>query len=281
MHVRVVDALGASRDPGLPFLSRALDADEVQRRIVPLVNRGTHSSAELREIRVARHKAGRRCLVEYRFDLQRGSARPESMTVFGKARARGTDLRTHGLVESLWQAGFRPDQEDATAVPQPFGVVPEFHMWLQRGVPGSLATHLTDRPEGAAVMRRIAEGIHALHTAGIPAVRQHSIADELRILHERLPRVAEARPTWRPRIQRVLRGCERLAERMDEPRPRGIHRDFYADQLVVDGDRLYLRRACGSSATPRPIGTWRRHSRSATWSSPKTPRGPRWRPTPP
>jgi aminoglycoside phosphotransferase (APT) family kinase protein len=77
------------------------------------------------------------------------------------------------------------------------------------------------------------------------------MADELRILHERLPTLAQgeaecagAHATQKRvsarRIERLLAACDRLGAATPEPVARGIHRDFYADQVIVDGMRLYL-----------------------------------------
>jgi Ser/Thr protein kinase RdoA (MazF antagonist) len=66
------------------------------------------------------------------------------------------------------------------------------------------------------------------------------MADELRILHERLPAVGRAEPQWADRIERLLEACDRLGTATPEAVPRGIHRDFYADQVIVDGPRLHL-----------------------------------------
>ena len=66
------------------------------------------------------------------------------------------------------------------------------------------------------------------------------MADELRILHERLPAVSECHPHWSDRINRILGACDRLGASLPDPVPCGIHRDFYQDQVIVDNDRLYL-----------------------------------------
>jgi aminoglycoside phosphotransferase (APT) family kinase protein len=66
------------------------------------------------------------------------------------------------------------------------------------------------------------------------------MADELRILHERLPLVTREQPRWAGRIERLLKACDRLGAATPEPVMCGIHRDFYADQVIVDGARLHL-----------------------------------------
>ena len=87
-------------------------------------------------------------------------------------------------------------------------------------------------------MRRIAEAAFKLHcaTEQIPTERVHTMADELRILHTRL-RVASQNPAWATRIQAVLAGCDHCGATVT-PIMRGIHRDFYSDQIIVGGQRL-------------------------------------------
>src|SRR5438093_11290471 len=47
-------------------------------------------------------------------------------------------------------------------------------------------------------------------------------------------------PQWAQRLDHLLVSCDRLRASVPSPSPCGIHRDFYADQVIVDGPRLYL-----------------------------------------
>jgi len=113
-------------------------------------------------------------------------------------------------------------------------------MWLQRKVAGVLSGELLPQPSGVALARGIAEGLRKLHGAGVPAERSHSMADELRILHERLPLVSQARPVLKTRIDRILAASDRLGSSVPTPRRCGIHRDFYPAQVLVRKGRLFL-----------------------------------------
>jgi hypothetical protein len=66
------------------------------------------------------------------------------------------------------------------------------------------------------------------------------MADELHILEECLTSVATLKPRWTRRLERVFRACERLADSTPTPRHCGVHRDFYADQVLADENTLYL-----------------------------------------
>src|SRR5207247_10510748 len=66
------------------------------------------------------------------------------------------------------------------------------------------------------------------------------MADELEILRTHLSTVAPQGSRWAARIARLVDAADRLGAAIPEPTPRGIHRDFYADQVIVDGQRLFL-----------------------------------------
>lgn len=240
--VLVTDVFRVTDDPAMPFLAGALRPEEALHQLeagVPHLFTGKYHPA-LRAIRVTRHRHGRRCVIEYDLEMERDDAPPQLCTLLGKVRAQGTDELTWLLVMSLWNRGFGAGSHDAILVPEPLGVVPAFRMWLQRKVPGVTVTNLLAGPDGVDVARRVAEAAHKLHLTGVPSPRSHTMADELRILHERLPEVAEAKPEWRERIHRLLALCDRLGEGVPEPKTTGIHRDFYPDNLMVDGPRLYI-----------------------------------------
>jgi hypothetical protein len=237
-----LDPLGAAKDPELSFLACALDPVRAGGRIQGLLG-STIAPAHrtrLRQIRVTRHKPGRRCIVEYDFDIEGSGRSSDGVTLIGKVRAKGPDESAFYLAKALRSTGFRCDSADGIAVPEPLGVIPEFHMWLQRKVSGTSATQLIAHEKDCGLPRRIADAAHKLHCTWVPTRRRHTMADELRILRERLPLVAQEKPPWAVRIARVVEACQRLGANVAPSRPRGIHRDFYADHAIVDGPHLHL-----------------------------------------
>jgi hypothetical protein len=226
----------------MPFLARALDPNEVQQRFAQGFPRltGEKGHVTLQAIRVIRHKPGRRCLIEYDVVVDRHDTPLRAVTLIGKVHARGLDMTSYRLVRTLWDAGFADDSLDNISVPEPIGAIVEFHLWLQRKVPGVIATQLLTTSGGADLARRIAEAAYKLHHANIPSQRRHTIADEVRILHERMTLLAQTQATWARRLTRLLEACDQIGRSLPLPRFRGIHRDFYPDQVIVDGPRLYL-----------------------------------------
>lgn len=240
--VVVSDPLGAAGDAQMPFLKHALSPLEAQPMLannLPYLP-GFTGQVSLQAIRVTRHKPGRRCVIEYDVQVQRQSTQAEMITLIGKAHARRLKRSIFGVLKSLWSAGFAADSEDYISIPEPVGMILEFHMWLQRKVGGEAAIRMLAGANGITLARRIAEAAHKIHQAGVPALRRHTITDEMDILGERLQFVSQEKPEWQNRLKQLLAACYRLASDIPFAPPTGIHRDFYPDQVLVNGARLYL-----------------------------------------
>lgn len=242
MIIPVSDPFNAAADPALPTLAAALDfeiaCNEFKRRLPRLS--GEAGRLKLKAIRVVRHKPGKRCVVEYDLSVKRPGQLREKFTLIGKVRARRSGNEGFRQLETIWQAGFDAQSSDGISVPEPVGVIAAFHMWFQRKVPGQVATRLLPQAGGPDLAARIAAAAHKLHRAGIPAGRPHGMEDELRILRGCLAQVALARPDLADRVNQLMTACEKLGASLPEPTACGIHRDFYPDQVIVDGPRLWL-----------------------------------------
>ncbi len=240
--IPVSDPFGAAKDAEMPSLVPALDPEEVQRQFDERLGHlsGEGAGLSLRGIRVARYKPGKRCMVEYDLDIERPDTPTEEISLLGKVRVRRFGKSGHRLLKAFYEAGFGPDAPHGVRVPEPAGTISKFRMWLQLKVPGQTATDLLAGPGSEALACRVAEAAHKVHRANVPTERRHTMADELRILHERLPLVARQEPRWEKRIRRLLDACDRLGASVREPELCGIHRDFYADQVIVDGEDIHI-----------------------------------------
>ncbi len=190
----------------------------------------------LEAIHVRRHKTGRRCLIEYQlFAPARGV-----FSVLGKIRAKGLDQRSYEAQQGLWQNGFDTACTDKISVPEPLGVLPHLNMWLQDKVTASPVIGALSGKEGPTLASRIAQAVDKLHKQGIATARSHGIQDELRILGEQLRPVIAKHPAWQERIEKILARCTQLGNRLPPAAPCPSHRDFYHDNILFDGDRLFL-----------------------------------------
>lgn len=242
MSIPIIDPYGVVDDDAMPTLGAALDPVTVQTHFARKLKQfiGPEGCLSLHGIEVARHKPGRRCVIEYDVSVARPAQDPEQATLIGKVRARRFGKSGYRMLKALWEAGFQMDSADGISVPEPIGTVGKLQMWLQRKVPGQLATELLATDGAPALGRRIAEAAHKLHESAIDIEATHSMDKELRILHERLPHVYQADPRLRRRIEQLLRACDELGSTTRTVSLRPIHRDFYSDQIIVDHDRLYL-----------------------------------------
>ena len=239
----VIDPYDAARDSDMPSLARALDPVEVEGQFEQRLKSWTGGldSVRVAAIRVVRYKPRRRCVIEYDIEVERPHADRIALTLLGKVRVHRFGNSGYRLLRALWGGGFDAGSKDGISVPEPVGTVPALQMWLQRKVPGSTVTELlSPEPSAEGLVRRVAEAAHKLHEAAVPAERHHGIHDELRILGACLTKVGQTHPRWAPRLDRLLGLSARLAATMVPAAARGIHRDFYADQLIVGDRRLSL-----------------------------------------
>ncbi|QVL49730.1 MAG: phosphotransferase [Thiocapsa sp.] len=245
MSIVVNDPPGALGDPAMPMLRLALQPAYMARRLQDCLSVGralanVDDPIQLRAIHVRRHKPGRRCLIEYALTYPEPNGSATRLTVLGKVRAKGLDRRSHAVQDALWRNGFGPSSEDRIGVPEPLGVLPDLAMWLQRRISGQPVTEPLTGPKGSALAVRIAGALHKLQRRGVPAGRRHTLADELVILRRQLGGVIETHPAWAVRIGRVLAASERLGATIAPGRFAPSHRDFYPDNLLVDGEWLHL-----------------------------------------
>lgn len=210
----------------MPFLKDALDANLAAEAL-----RGTLGPLRVEKAELARHRAGRRALISYSIT---DSERFGMVEILGKVRAKGLDERSHAVQTELHERGF--------PAPQTLGLVPEFSMWLQKKIPGTEATKLLGGEDGARVAEGCAKLIKSLHASGVkPRRKPHTLADEMTILEERLPLVAERRPEFSGHTERLLEASRKLVQKAGETDCKtGIHRDFYQDQVLVSESGLFL-----------------------------------------
>lgn len=227
-------------DPHLPSLREALQLHSAQQVLPPALAATVSPHAELTvaAIRVLRHKPGRRCLVEYELVDQRAPDR--RLAILGKTQRRPAAHRDYVVARAIYDAGFEVSARDGVSVPEPLAAVDDWNMWLQRKVEGSGAAGPLAGDHRITVAVLIAEAIYKLHDRGPAPPRTHSLADEMRILRERLSALGVRQVRWRRRIERLLAKCESLASSMSANRHVPIHRDFYADQVLLQESRVTI-----------------------------------------
>ena len=225
-------------DDALPNAKHATNLSQAAAAFAASIGPSTNSpNVSVVAARVVRHKPGRRCLIEYDIaDLLTGRVYG-IIAKMGRRRVARRDFLTQ---RSIHDAGFQHDAADGIYVPEPLGIIDQWNTWLQRKVVGTVATELLTGPHGPTIAVRIAAALSKLHTQGPPTNRLHSLDDELAILRDRLETLAANRPQWTYRLEAVLAKCVRIASNLPVARSTPIHRDFYPDQVMVDGTNICL-----------------------------------------
>lgn len=187
---------------------------------------------QLRPVQVLRHKPGRRALLQYVLS----HPVEQKQVILGKLRFKGLDKRGFRVQKALFEQGFDIPK---LFVPEALAMLPEQRLWLQRKVGGVMASKLIT-PQGTPTLsERIGRAIASLHRTKLDIDRHWTLDDELKMLDERLQQAATARPAWADRIHALMQALRRMADGMSHNPSTGIHRDCYADQILVDEDRLW------------------------------------------
>jgi Ser/Thr protein kinase RdoA (MazF antagonist) len=237
-----IDNRNVLHDTKLGFIAPALDPQQVVAQFKRLLPHRPEreDSLRLRSIGVVRHKPQRRCLIEYEFDGSGTENDSSSMTLIGKVNAKFPDLFSYRIQQTLFEEAFHPTAEDGICVPQPLGVIPEWHMWLQQKAQGDRLTNHLELTGAEQLVARTTQAIYKLHCTAMPVHRTHTPRDELDILHKCVPKVLRTHPEWQEPVRRILAACDRLAASLPNNCKTFLHRDFYPDQLLVDGGNMTL-----------------------------------------
>jgi aminoglycoside phosphotransferase (APT) family kinase protein len=227
-------------DPAMPWLDDALDplcaARELSGRL--RLNERPLRVSSVQAVRLVRHKRGRRALLEYLLDLDEDSAVPRSYVA--KVRARRLDRATYELLRALRASGFGDDAADGIRIPSPAGLVKRFNMWLSEKVSGTPATEFLLGAAPHDVMCHVFNAAEKLHHASVLPVREHTMGDELSTLSDRMCQLGARRPDLQRRIEDLFRGCEQIALGYLEHERTPVHRDYYGDQLLIEGRDVWL-----------------------------------------
>lgn len=233
-----VNAAALAPDHALPTMSMALDPTRATPAVVASLGVPATES-RICAIDVLAYKPGRRCVIEYRLDTVSERGHHIQIAVLGKIRAKRFGNSGYRQLRAIWDAGFDNLSADGVSVPEPLGTVPALRMWLQRKVDGIVATALLE-PERVSLAERIAAAAHKLHSAPLTPDRRHTIDHELQILERCLVDTASRFPWMATPIAKLLDRAIRLGVLLPSPPWCPSHRDFYADQLIVSGGRMFL-----------------------------------------
>ncbi len=220
-----------SDDPAMPALTAAMDRGVM----LPLLQREIPSTINDLEIDLARHKAGRRALLRYRVTTDDGT-----QCVLGKLRAKGPDTRTPVLHTALRARGLDAQAPHYVGVPQVRGVIAAPALWLQDEVSGRLLTTLLHPDGDTSPAAQTGAALARLHAAEVQVKRKWSMENEQDVLTRALATASAALPQQAVKIDEIAKAAGELIQMLGPAKTTGIHRDFYPDQVIIDGKKTWL-----------------------------------------
>lgn len=223
-------------DPAMPEIDAALSRGRGLSAVMEVLGDDAPVLAQGPQPEVIRHKPGRRALIRYRVEGAGVAA------VLGKLRAKGTDRRTPQVHRALREAGLDGLADHGVGVPRAIGQIDAMKMWLQEEVPGqTLASHLQDaNTSRCEILARTGAALARLHDVPPATDRCWTLHDELDVLDRALGCATANIPESAEALRGIMRGARARLEQLGEEAVCGIHRDFYFDQVLVDGRRIWL-----------------------------------------
>ena len=217
-------------DPALPQLPTLCDSRGAQ-TLLDAVGAGRLAAPP----RLARHKAGRRALVEIPSETETGPRR-----WLAKTRSRRPDHASPGLHRALRAAGFDGSSGAAFGVPAAWPGPEGQRTFLMEHVPGRpLADWLLPGADPAP-FRATGRALATFHAAPVDPGRTWTAQDERAVAESALAAAADRHPAAADRIADLRDWAGTLARAIPSGSPVLLHRDFHPDQAQVDGERIWL-----------------------------------------
>ncbi|HSG30844.1 MAG TPA: phosphotransferase [Thermodesulfobacteriota bacterium] len=233
-YIEIDDSHSAASDSRMPYMKYALDPEYMQSLFDTHMLSNSQPKPKISSIEVIRYKKERRCLLEYKFRNNR------NLCLIGKTKARGSVKSNYKLNDALYNSGFDEKSDDFISIPKPVFYNKNLNMWFQRKVDGDNYRNLLLSTNGLEYTKLIARSAHKIHKCNIDSGKTHTIDNEIEILEDRLSKVSVSKPTLSGRINNTLLAAKNLASSIADPVLCSIHRDFYHDQLIINGNRIYL-----------------------------------------
>ena len=185
--------------------------------------------------RMLRHKPGRRALIEMAAHGEEGA-----LTWLAKTRSKRPDHAAPALHHALRAAGFDGRRGSPFGVPLMRSGPEGMRTCLIARVPGRPLADWQEPDADTASFRAAGCALAALHACDVDPGRTWSFADEESVALRALDAAAERCPGSAERIARLRARAAAFPRVGLDAGSALLHRDFYPDQALVDGDRLWL-----------------------------------------
>lgn len=226
------ESLGASQGEGRPVPWRPnpqVIEDEALPQLKRLQDPEVMTSMlghDVAEVEVIRHKPGRRAILRYEL--------VDGQPLFGKTFASKRGSRVFGITQNITRArAFGP----SVVLPEPVMFLADTRLLVQRAVPGTSVEPALLSGD-VTLVEQIADALYAFHTSGIDLGREHNLEKELSPLRMRARQVGEHAPDLASYASKCLSDVFANRPETGAWRRLPVHRDFYHDQVLTNGETL-------------------------------------------
>lgn len=216
-------------DRKLPGLALALDAEEMRRRLAPLVP-AFAAECEL-HIQLLKHAPGKRCVIEYRFANAEDSRR-----MIGKLYRKDRGQVIFENMRQLWQASAGTN----FSMSEPLAYLPELGMVLQSFVSGKRLVDFLPKEDLSAAIIKVAMNLAALHGLAVSSGEKRGLEDHLRKYCHPGPQILLAAcPESAALVQSLLAGLSQDQTLANAPLC-AVHGDLNLAQIFIEQERAWF-----------------------------------------
>ena len=221
------------------LLAAALNIEEMRKPMKQLM--ASQCDAMLLEsAQLLRHKPGRRALIRYELRRVSRSLVSQELSVLGKLRFRKADLQTPALHDLLRAQGLNGSNPQGVGVPANLGVFSAGNIWFQAVVPGKELSQYLKSGADIAPFTLAGRALAVFHSTPVTSPRSWSLQNEADVLTKALDKAVIACPELKDRIIALRHLSLRAFDSLPAVTAQLIHRDFYQDQLLMDGSRVWI-----------------------------------------
>jgi aminoglycoside phosphotransferase (APT) family kinase protein len=226
-------------DDRLPWLAKATDLDEMQRRFCELpVFAEYGDQIKLWEIFPVRYKPGLHCVIRYTARTPTGNK-----MFYGKSFTGGAEQLMNTVMDLHKSSQENPDMP---LISSPVAVWPEMEMILQAAVPNGVEfTHfIYDQRYDVAVREswlvKAGRALGVFHNNSTAPSETKTVYDDLEDLHEYTSIITKVKPDLAVKYEEVIQQIISKVDHFKEPEPVASHGAMRTDQFILQGDRLAM-----------------------------------------
>ncbi len=230
-------------DRKLGQLERITDANFLYRQVaLGLVAKvyGSDWTIQKFSSEMIRYVPEQNCTVCIKLNIEHDSiALRKSLVAYGKACYNQSGKQVYQLMEQLWKS--KSCSKNKLRIPQPLMYQPQFKMYWQRGVPGTMLSELAENKTlFLGSMSKVAEQIALLHQVPLQDCRHRKQGDVLQDLDKVRQLLNKFNAPCREQINTIIAQLINQAPSLQSEPLATLHGDLHLKNILVDSNQVYL-----------------------------------------